>query len=342
MSILYVGLDIHKKTIAVCAMRENGEVVIEETIDANRLELRAWAERQTTPWKGVMEATIFTGWIYDFLRPYALELKVGNPLRLKAISSGKHKNDRLDARTLANLLRCDLVPEVCMLPKEIRELRRLLRYRNLLVREAVRFQNRTTGLLMETGTEYRSKDVRGFKAFNAFVDNLKDVPKSVIAMLKISGSNRRLFTQLQRKIVRSLQKNRLICERVELLMTIPGVGVIVALTWVLEVGDPNRFKNRDQAVSYCGLCSGEKSSGGKDYRGPISKQRNEHLQPILIEAAKLAPRYNEQLAKEYEKVCRKGHKNTATIAVARKMVSFMLAVDKSGQPWKPAGMEESL
>ena len=73
-------------------------------------------------------------------------------------------------------------------------------------------------------------------------------------------------------------------------MTIPGVGPITALTWALEVGDTSRFSSIKQAISYCGLCGDEKSSADKAMRTPISKQRNKHMQSVLVEAAKLAPR----------------------------------------------------
>jgi len=86
----------------------------------------------------------------------------------------------------------------------------------------------------------------------------------------------------------------------ERLTTIPGVGQITALTWILEIGDPHRFSSIKKAVSYCGLCSDQKESGGKQYRGPISKKRNKRLQTILIEAAKLAPLWNPQLREVYE------------------------------------------
>ena len=111
-------------------------------------------------------------------------------------------------------------------------------------------------------------------------------------------------------------------------MTIPGVGEVTALTWVLETGDLSRFSSSRHAISYCGLCSAQHESAGKEQRGPISKQRNKHLQTTLIEAAKLAPHWNEQLALLHEKELARGNKNRATLAVARKLVEFMLAVDR--------------
>ena len=82
------------------------------------------------------------------------------------------------------------------------------------------------------------------------------------------------------------------------------------------------------AVSYCGLCGAEKSSGGKAERTSLSKQRNKHLQSMLIEAAKLAPRWNAELALVYEREKQKGNRNQATLAVARKLVAYLMAVDR--------------
>jgi len=123
-------------------------------------------------------------------------------------------------------------------------------------------------------------------------------------------------------------------ERVELLRTIPGVGEVCALTWALEIGEPERFPAIGNAVSYCGLCSAQDSSAGVDKRGAISKQRNKHLQHILIECAKLAPNYNEDLARVRARYEDKVHRNYATIAVARKLVAYLLAVDKRRTPFE--------
>ena len=95
-------------------------------------------------------------------------------------------------------------------------------------------------------------------------------------------------------------------------MTIPAVGPILALTWALEVGDVRRFSSIKKAISYCGLCGAEKSSGDTMQRTPLSKQRNQHLQTILIEAAKMAPRNSPALAMIYDREkqkeqCQSGH-----------------------------------
>ena len=120
------------------------------------------------------------------------------------------------------------------------------------------------------------------------------------------------------------------------LKTIPGVGPITALTWALEIGDVARFSSVKQAISYCGLCGEEKTSANKVIRTPISKQRNKHIQSVLVEAAKLAPRQHPELALVYEKEKQKGNANRATLAVARKLVAYLLAVDRRGSEFMKA------
>ena len=100
-----------------------------------------------------MEATMFTGWIYDHLKPHAAALKVAHPLMLRAIAAAKKKNDRIDANKICDSLRCDFLPECYMASTAIRERRRTLRYRNLLVRQMVQMKIKISALLMEAGVE---------------------------------------------------------------------------------------------------------------------------------------------------------------------------------------------
>ncbi len=329
-SIHYIGLDVHKKTIAFCIKTLSGKNVRQGVVNAERNALRHWLAELSCPWMGAMEATLFTGWIYDFLKPHAVELKVAHPEMLKAITAAKKKNDRADAEKLADLLRVNLLPECHMMSEELRELRRILRYRNMVVRTAVQMKNKMAGLMMEVGATYDKKRLYGRKYFNQLMGRVDDVPDSVKELLQLSRSNLELFTAIQKKLVRTLRENELIRRRVELLMSIAGVGEIMALTWVLEIGDPTRFHSSREAISYCGLCSAQRESAGKDQRGPLSKKRNKHLQTMLIEAAKLAPRWNIQLAELHEKELTKGNRNRATLAVARKLVEYLLAVDRRG------------
>jgi transposase len=235
----YIGLDVHKRKISYCVKDPSGAIHSEGWIPATRFDLDRWMRTLPQPWSAAMEATMFTGWIYDHLKPHAAALKVAHPLMLRAIALAKKKNDRIDANKICDCLRCDFLPECYMVSTAIRERRRTLRYRNLLVRQ------------------------------------------------------------------------------------------ITALTWALEIGEVQRFSSLKKAVSYCGLCGAQQSSADHVQRTPLSKQRNKHLQTTLIEAAKMAPRYSPTLALLYDREKQKGNANRATLAVARKLVAYLLAVDRS-------------
>ena len=116
----YIGLDVHKKTISYCVKDAAGCVYREGKIGSTRRELDAWIRTLPQPRMIAMEATIFTGWIYDHLLPHAEKVKVAHPLMLRAIAAAKRKNDRIDAGKIADCLRCDFLPECHMASTEIR------------------------------------------------------------------------------------------------------------------------------------------------------------------------------------------------------------------------------
>ena len=333
----YVGLDVHKKTISYCVKTKGGRIRDRGTIAATRDALDHWMESLRKPWACALEATLFTGWIYDYLKPHAREVKVAHPLMLRAIAASKKKNDQIDAEKIADLLRVDLLPECYMASESTRQLRRVLRFRTLIVHQATRMKNKISGLLMEVGEQYSKEKLHGKKYFEALMTQLQDTPQSVKELMRMSRGAMEMFEEMQLRLRRGLKSNRPLSQRVERLTSILGVGDIVALTWALEIDDPHRFGSVRRAISYCGLCCAQNSSAGQEKRGPISKQRNKHLQHVLIEAAKIAPRWSEPLARVKERELSRGNRNRATLAVARKMVAYLLAVDKSGEPFEERG-----
>ncbi len=210
---------------------------------------------------------------------------------------------------------------------EIRERRRTLRYRSLLVRQVVQLKTRLASLLMETGVSYDRQNLHRL----GFVSELlgsEDVIKSIRPLLRVSQDSIVRIRRIESALIRSLERDPLLADRVRRLQTVPSVGRITALTWALEMGDISRFRSIRQAISYCGLCGDEQKSADKTVRTPLSKKRNKHIQHVLVEAAKLAPRYDPALALLYAREKQKGNANRATLAVARKILTYLLAVDR--------------
>ena len=117
----YIGLDVHKRKISYCVKDPSGAIHSQGSIPATRYDLDCWMKNLPQPWSAAMEATMFSGWIYDHLKPHAAALKVAHPLMLRAIAVAKKKNDRIDANKICDCLRCDFLPECYMAPTAIRE-----------------------------------------------------------------------------------------------------------------------------------------------------------------------------------------------------------------------------
>jgi len=116
----YIGLDVHKRKISYCVKDGGGRLHAEGMISATRLDLNHWMKTLPQPWSAAMEATMFSGWIYDHRKPHAAALKVAHPLMLRAIAAAKRKNDRIDASKICDCLRCDFLPECYMASTAIR------------------------------------------------------------------------------------------------------------------------------------------------------------------------------------------------------------------------------
>jgi transposase len=332
----YIGLDVHKKSISFCVKDVAGRVLSEGKIGSTRRELDDWVRSLPQPRMIAMEATIFTGRIYDHLLPHAEQVKVAHPLMLRAIAAAKRKNDRIDAAKIADCLRCDFLPECHIASTEIRDRRRTLRYRSLVLKQTVQMKNRVSGLLMETGVSYNKQRLHRVGYFDELMANNEDVHDSIRPLLKLSREMISRSQRLDYALISSLERDPLLKERLRRLRTVPGVGPITALTWALEIGDYTRFTSNKQAISYCGLCGDERSSADKVLRMPISKQRNKHIQRVVIEAAKMAIRISPELAMIRARELERGNPNRATLAVARKLVIYMLAVERRQQDWVPS------
>jgi transposase len=201
---------------------------------------------------------------------------------LRAIAAAKKKNDRIDANKICDCLRCDFLSEYYMAPTAIRERRRTLRYRNLLVRQMVQMKIKTSTLLMEAGVSYNKQKLHKAGYFCELLAANPDIDESLCSLL---GQCREMVVHLgetESALIHSLQPDRLLVEPVEGLMGIPAIGPITALTWALEVGEVQRFSSIKKAISYCGLC-------GDEQRSANSVQRT-HLQTTQQTSADRADR----------------------------------------------------
>ena len=341
MHSYFVGLDVHKQVIAFCAKTADGKIVEEDKIKTTRGELDGWLKRMPSleTWVAGMETTMFSHWIYHHLKRQGVNVLMGHAARMKAISAGKKKSDKIDARTIADLLRCEMFPTCYVISEELGALRRHMRFRRKVVEEQTRFKNFTAGLLMQRGVEYERRRLHGKRYFAELMKANAWVEEEMRPLLRFNREQIEALGQMDKRLIGMLEKHPLLQQRVAALQTIDGVGPVTALTWALEIGTTERFPSIKRVQSYAGLTSAFWESAGKQKHGPISKQRNAHLQSVIIEAAKLAPMNNEKLKAVYQKHRAAGaDDNLATLEVARKLVGYLLAADREflARPGQPA------
>ena len=151
----------------------------------------------------------------------------------------------------------------------------------------VQMKIKISALLMEAGVSYNKQRLHKAGYFRELLTTNPDIDEGLCSLLRLCRETVVRLGKSESALVRSLERDSLLVERIERLMTIPAVGPITALTWALEVGDVQRFSSIKKAISYCGLCGAEKSSGntvqliGIDSHGKTTDLASAPLDPFL-------------------------------------------------------------
>ena len=160
--MVYLGVDLHRKRSHVVALGQGGEELLSRRIDTSpEAFARVFGELEPRPLEVAFEATFGWGWFADLLTDAGIPAHMAHPLATKAISSARVKNDTVDARTLAHLLRTNLLPEAWIAPPEVRDARRLVRMRTGLVRIRSRLKCQIHAVLAEQGVPVPVSDLFG-------------------------------------------------------------------------------------------------------------------------------------------------------------------------------------
>ena len=212
----FIGLDIHKKTISYCVKDAAGRGHQEGKVGSTRRELDGWIRTMPQPRMIAMEATIFTGWIYDHLLPHAEKVKVAHPVMLRAMPrqpGKKKKGDKIDASKIADCLRrCDFLPESAIwLRRTIRDRRRTLRYRKPAGQaDSADEESGVSGLLMETGVSYNKQRLHKVGYFADLMTTNEEVDESIRPLLKLSREMICRSQKLDYVLVSSLERDPLL------------------------------------------------------------------------------------------------------------------------------------
>jgi len=333
---VYVGIDVHKKYCQAALMNDNGRLLKELRFDnttegtSSLLELAKSVDPHI---KAVLEPSAnFWIRIYDKLEDEGVEVKLSNPLRTKAIAEARIKTDRIDAKTLAYLLRGDLVAESYVPTRKNRERRALIRHRASLMRIRVDIKNRIHALLDKHELSYTYTDLFGKEGIEWLRNLQLPTPDH-----EIIRSNLQVMETLNAEIRNAdiqIAKDATSEEKAKLLITMPGVDYYAAMVLISEIGDVHRFSSDEKLVSWVGLAPQVHRSGESQWTGHITKKGSKRARWILGQCAQSARQHDPRMREFYERIERKHGSQKAIVAVARKMLAIMYVMLIRNEPYR--------
>jgi transposase len=314
----YLGLDVHRDfcEVAIC---ERGRARSVGRIASTRDALELFAASLAPDDRVVLESTGNALAIATILRGHVADVVLANPMQVRAISHAKVKNDRVDARTLAELLAADLLPQVWIADEPTRVLRRLTSRRTQLVRQRTRTKNEVSAVL-----------VRNLIARPDVSDLFGKAGRQWMATLVLPVDERHTLDGCLRQvdflgeelavIDRAIAEHVLASSDMRRLLTIPGVDATTAATMMATIGRIQRFPTPRQLVGYVGLDARVRQSGNHPARhGRISKQGASAARHVLVQAAWAAIKTPGPLHAFYRRVKARRGAQIAIVAVARKL-----------------------
>lgn len=302
--MLHSGIDLHKRTVVISTVDADGCRIRDAQLPTRREAItRYFACLDGGPGeqRAVVESTSTWYWLRDLLAGHGVDLRLAHSKHVKAISYAKVKTDAVDAATLAQLLRSDLVPEAHMVSAEWRKARDLLRARLQLVRQQVRIKNTVTGLLAQYNVAAPAA-----------------LPPLVQLRVRLLQEQLTLLGEQAKQLAAELNPVLIPNADVQRLLWIPGIGRVVAFTIYLEVDGIARFPSARDFVSYCRLVPGAGNSGGRT-RHKRTKDGNRYLKLAFSHAAVRAIQSCPEGRSFYRTLCRRKPPVVARAVVAKEL-----------------------
>lgn len=327
----YIGLDIHKEFCVATEMDKEGNVIRgNQRIGTSKEAIREYFSSVGKA-KVAIESTGIWEYIYEVLDAIGLDIKLVNPVKARAIAEAKIKTDKVDSEILAHLLRSNLIPEVYVGSKEMRELKRLIKERVFMKRQIVQIKNRLCSELLRRGIkpELNIFTKEGRKYLRSLDIN------SIQRELNILESIEKEISSIDKELRRYHKDN----EDAKILTTLQGIGYYTALALVSVIGDINRFSNSEKLSSYLGLVPSTHQSGNDIYHGHITKEGPSNIRWLLIQCTWVHVRFCKDsfLTDFYNRVAKKKGKKKAIVATARKMTRVIYWMLKKKEPFHIEG-----
>src|SRR5215831_830118 len=339
--MLYVGLDIHTKHIALCVLSQTGQVVQRARvrgIDEMLVILKGLPDR----FEVCYEASCGYGHYHDLLKPLAARVLVAHPGQLRLIFRSKDKNDRKDAERLAKLLYLGEAPAVHVPSPDVRGWRELINCRSQVIAKRTRAKNTVRVLLRSAGVAPPKQPGLWTKKGLAWLRQLALPTASQELRRDLLLEEIETLMRQVRRIEQQLNQQAQHTPAVARLRSIPGVGIRTAEAVAAFVDDPNRFRNAKAVGRYFGLVPCQDQSGDRNRLGHITREGAPVVRQLVAEAAWQAQRRSPIIRAYFERVQREDpqRKKIALVATAHYLVRVMWALLKRGTLWEekaPAG-----
>jgi transposase len=325
----YVGIDLHRRRSVIVRMDGEGEVV-----DCVRVEnsVPALLEQVAKAGPGAavaVEATYGWYWAVDALAEAGFEVTLAHPRGIKSMQNRRAKTDALDAKELADLLRLDRLPAAWVAPVEVRELRELVRYRHKLVGDRAAVKASIHAVLGKCGVIPEVADI--FGPVGARILDALVLPEPYAARV---ASQRRILEVLTVEITALEAETARRCKdnpQYRALLTIGGVGPVMAAIFLAEIGEVSRFASADQLACWAGLTTRVDSSDKHTRYGHVSKQGSRLLRWAAVEGCQRA-REPYLVNKRREIIARRGKaaQHIATVAAARCLIKVVYYTMRDG------------
>jgi len=331
--MLTIGVDLGKRQSQFCVLTEDGKVIVERKLP-NRKEVVHKFLRSLPDSKLQVgcETCINTYWLVEVLEEIGVPIAVGHALHLRLIAQARIKTDKIDARVIAELLRVDFFPRINLPPKEIREVRELLRGRVKLARSVTQAKNRIHGLLTRAGIDYETKELRGV-GVEAWLAGLPLTPPQRFMADTFFTTWRELESHVEKVEAELKARVQVVgpwATIVERMQTVPGIGLFTALLLFLELWDVNRFPSAKKLASYVGMVPGVHQTGQTLRGGPLTKQGNAYVRWVLVQATWAAVRWDRRYRGIFEHYAKSKVRTRAIIPVARQLLTDVYEVWKDG------------
>jgi transposase len=340
----FVGVDLHKKVATFHVLFQDGTSLKSGSFDVGLDSIRGFAAKHLRPTDQLaVEVTSNTWAFVRLVRPYVANVVVSNPLKTKAIAEANVKTDKVDARVLADLLRCNYLPSVWVPTPDIEDKRAIAARRTALVHERTSIRNRIHSVLARRLVAAPEGDLFSGKGL-AWLKHVELGPLD----RALVDADLRLLDALERESVTidvHIATESYEDQDVQLLMTIPGVDYTIAYALKAALADVERFSDPDKAASYLGLVPSVRQSAGKCYTGPITKAGATQVRWLLIQGAQHVGRHPGPLGAFFRRLAKKKNRNIAVVATARKMVTIAVHMLKNKEPYRyalPRATDEKL